>query len=159
MQQNQQALFQRKSSQLEETLQNFIKTAESSFEHKNHEILNRSHDALIKILETLIGQLSSQITLLPSSTRGFTSNTVDKLKNETCKVVKIDFGVVTIKEEREEIDKEINSWLVQQKVLFKARQKMVGYIVYYNEIFNFEFNYIISFNLYLVSYFLQEIMT
>ncbi|KAI5391768.1 hypothetical protein KIW84_076542 [Lathyrus oleraceus] len=74
MQQSQQALFQRKPTQWEETLYNFIKVTQSSFEQvtRNHEILSRNHDASIKNLKTQIGQLSRQIVALPSSSVGFT---------------------------------------------------------------------------------------
>lgn len=49
----------------------------------------------IKNSETQIGQLSRQIVALLSSSGGFTGNTIDNLKNETLKVVDMDFGVVT----------------------------------------------------------------
>lgn len=106
MQQNQQASnFQRKPSQLEETLQNFIKATQSGLEqaNKNHEILARNHEASIKNLETHIGQLSRQIVAFPSSSGGFIGNTVDNPKNETCKVMKTDFGLVTRNEKVEKI--------------------------------------------------------
>lgn len=64
MQQNQQASnFQKKPSQLEETLQNFIKATHISLEqaNRNHEIFARNHDASIKNWETQIGQLSRKI--------------------------------------------------------------------------------------------------
>lgn len=53
MQQNQQAPVQRKPSHLEETLQNFIKATQSSFDlvNKNHETMSRNHDAFIKDLK------------------------------------------------------------------------------------------------------------
>lgn len=57
--------------------------------------MSRNNDASIKNLETQIGQLSRQIVALPSLSGGFTGNTIDNPKNETCKVVEIDFGVVT----------------------------------------------------------------
>ncbi|XP_050910031.1 uncharacterized protein LOC127123897 [Lathyrus oleraceus] len=63
--------------------------------------MSRKHDASIKNLETQIGQLSRQIVALPSSSGGFTGNTVDNPKNETCKVVETYFGVVTEKGEVE----------------------------------------------------------
>lgn len=108
MQQSQQALFQRKPSQLEETLQNFIKATQSIFDqvNKNHEIMSRNHDASVKILETRIDQLSRKIAALPSSSGGFTSNTVDNPKNETCKVVEMYFGVVTKKGEAERVQED-----------------------------------------------------
>lgn len=57
MQQEQQALVQRKPSQLEDTLQNFIKVTQSSFYQvkKNHETMSRNHDTSIKKLEMLFG--------------------------------------------------------------------------------------------------------
>lgn len=60
MQQGQQAPFQRKLSQLEETLQIFIKVTQSSFDkvNKNHETMSRNYNASIKYLEMQIGQLS-----------------------------------------------------------------------------------------------------
>lgn len=67
--------------------------------------MSRNHDASIKNLETHIGQLSRQITALPSSSREFTSNTVDNPNNETCKVMEMDFGVVTKKGEAEKVKK------------------------------------------------------
>ncbi|XP_050909769.1 uncharacterized protein LOC127123611 [Lathyrus oleraceus] len=99
IQQSQQASFQRKPSQLEETLQNFIKITQSSFDqvNKNHEIMSRNHDESIKNLETHIAQLSRQIVVLPSSSEGFIGNTMDNPKNETCKDVETDFGVITEK--------------------------------------------------------------
>ena len=66
MYQNQQASnFQRKPSQLEETLQNFIKATHSGFEqaNKNHETMSRNHDASIKKLEKQIGQLIDKNSL------------------------------------------------------------------------------------------------
>lgn len=94
-----------KPSRLEDNLKNFIKVTQSSFEQvtKNHEILSRNHDASIKNLETQIGQLSKKIVALPSSSAGFTGNTVDNPKNETCKVEEFFFWVVTSKEEDEKV--------------------------------------------------------
>ncbi|XP_050896177.1 uncharacterized protein LOC127102896 [Lathyrus oleraceus] len=93
MQQSQQAPFQRKPSQLEETLQNFTKATQSSFDqiNKNHEEMSKNQDVSIKNMEMKIGQLSRQITTLPGSSGGFTGNTVDNPKNETCKVVNTDY--------------------------------------------------------------------
>lgn len=93
MQQSQQALFQRKLSQLEETLQNFIKVIQSRFNkvNKNREILSRNHDASIKNMETHIGQLSRQIADLPSSSGGFIGNIVGNPKNEPWKAVDTSF--------------------------------------------------------------------
>lgn len=90
MQQNQQASnFQTKQSQLEETLQNFIKVTKSSFDqmNKNHEEMGRNQNESIKNIDMKIGQLSRQITSLPSASGGLTGNTVDNPKNETSKVV------------------------------------------------------------------------
>lgn len=103
MQQSQQAPFQRKSSQLEKTLQNFIKVTQSSFDkvNKNHEIISRNHDASIKNFETRIGQLFRKIAALSSSSEGFIGNTIDNPKSETCKVVETYFRVVTTKGEAE----------------------------------------------------------
>lgn len=44
-----------------------------------------------------IGLLFRQITALSNSSGVFTCNTVINTKNETCKVVEIDFGVITEK--------------------------------------------------------------
>lgn len=104
MQQNQQASnFQKKPSHLKETLQIFIKVTQISLEplNRNRKILARNHDAPIKNLETQIDQLSRQISPLSSSSGRFTGNTVDNPKNETCKVLEVDLGLVTIKEEIE----------------------------------------------------------
>ncbi|XP_050916381.1 uncharacterized protein LOC127131507 [Lathyrus oleraceus] len=65
--------------------------------------MSRNHDVSIKNLETWIGQLSKQINALPSSSGGFTGSTVDNPKNETCKVVETDFGVVTKEGEAERV--------------------------------------------------------
>lgn len=50
IQQSQQAQIQRKPSQLEETLRNFIQATQSSFAqvNKNHKTTSRKHDASIK---------------------------------------------------------------------------------------------------------------
>ncbi|XP_050909789.1 uncharacterized protein LOC127123629 [Lathyrus oleraceus] len=60
MQQGQQASFQRKPSQLEEIVQNFIKVTQISFDmvNKNHETMSRNHDAFIKKLEMQIVETS-----------------------------------------------------------------------------------------------------
>lgn len=106
MQQSQQAPFQRKPSQLEETLQNFIKVTQSSFNqvNRNHEEMSRNHNASIKNMDMKIGQLSRQIVVLLSSSEGFTGNTVENPKNETCKVVDTNLGVI-IEKGKDEIDK------------------------------------------------------
>ncbi|KAI5392578.1 hypothetical protein KIW84_077105 [Lathyrus oleraceus] len=70
---------------------------------RNHDILSRNHDTSIKNLETQIDRLSRKTATLPSSSGGFTGNTVNNPKNETCKVVETDFGVVTRKEEAEKV--------------------------------------------------------
>lgn len=54
-------------------------------------------------METQIGQLSRQIASLPSSSVWLTGNTVDNPKNETCKVMEMDFGMVTRNEEVEKV--------------------------------------------------------
>lgn len=119
MQQDQQAPFQRKSSHLEETLQNFIKVTQSSFDHvnKNHETMSRNHDALIKNLEMRIGQLSRQIVILPSYSGGFTCNTVDNPKNESYKIVETYFGFITENDEDE---------IVKEDVIEKEESKNQG---------------------------------
>lgn len=50
MQQSQQDPFKRKPSQLEETLQNFTKATQSSFNqiNMNHKEISKNHDAFIK---------------------------------------------------------------------------------------------------------------
>lgn len=53
--------------------------------------MSKNHDASIKKLEMQIGQLSIQIAALPSSSGGFTSNTIDNPKNEYCKAIEIGF--------------------------------------------------------------------
>lgn len=45
--------------------------------------MSRNHDAFIKDLKMQIDQLSKQIVALPSSSGGFTGNTVDNPKNES----------------------------------------------------------------------------
>ena len=57
--------------------------------------MSRNHNASIKSLEMQIGQLSRQIVVLPSSSGGFTGNTVDNPKNETCKALEAGFEVIT----------------------------------------------------------------
>lgn len=49
-----------------------------------------------------------QIAILPSSSGGFTGNIVNNPKNETCKVVKTNFGVVTRKQEAKKVKEEKN---------------------------------------------------
>lgn len=56
--------------------------------------MSRNHDASIKNLETQIDQLSRKIVVLPSSSEGFTGNTIDNPKNETCRVIETNFRVV-----------------------------------------------------------------
>ena len=68
--------------------------------------MSRNHDASIKNLETHIGQLSWQIAVLPSSSRGFTNNTIDNPKNETWKVVETNFGVVTKMDKAERVQED-----------------------------------------------------
>lgn len=90
MKQTQQAPnFQKKPSQLEETLQNFIKATHIGLEHinKKHEEMGRNQDETIKNMEMMIGQLSRQISALYSTSGGLTVNTVNNSKNKTCKVV------------------------------------------------------------------------
>lgn len=98
--------MQRKLSQLEETLQNFIKSTQSSFEqvNKNHETISRNHDAFIKNSEIQIDQLFRQIIALPSSSEGFTGNTVDNPKNKSCKALETCFKVATNKGEEEIVE-------------------------------------------------------
>lgn len=66
-------------------MQTFIKVTQSSFDqiNKNHEEMGRNKDESIKNMEMKIGQLSRQIKVLPNTSGGLTSNTVDNPKNET----------------------------------------------------------------------------
>lgn len=61
--------------------------------------MSRNYGVSIKNLETKIGQFTRQIVALPCSSGGFTSNIVYNPKNESCKAVEIDFGVITKKGE------------------------------------------------------------
>lgn len=110
MQQGQQAIFQRKPSQLEETLQNFIKVTQSSLDivNKNHETMSRNHATSIKNLEMQIGLLSRQIAALACSSGGFTCNTIKIPKNESCKAMETDFWVITEKDEDEVVKKNVS---------------------------------------------------
>lgn len=53
--------------------------------------MSKNHDASIKKLEMQIGQLSRQIADLPSSSGGFTGNTMNNPKNETCNALEEGF--------------------------------------------------------------------
>lgn len=75
--------------------------------NNNHETVSRNHDAYIKEMKMHIGQLSRQITNLPSSSGGFTGNTVDKPKNESCKAVETGFGVITEKGQDEIVKEDV----------------------------------------------------
>lgn len=55
--------------------------------NKNHEEMSKNPHASIKNMEMKIGHLFRQIVILTSSNGGFTGNTVENPKNETCKVV------------------------------------------------------------------------
>lgn len=68
--------------------------------------MSKNHDASIKNLEVQIGQLSRQIVVLSCLSGGFVGKTVENPKNESCKVVEIDFEVATNKGEDEIIEED-----------------------------------------------------
>lgn len=106
VQQNQKASIQRKTSPLEETLQKFI---QGNFKqvNKQHETMSKNYDASIQFLEMQIGQLSHQIAVLRSSSGGFTCNTVDNPKSETCKALERRFEVITNRGEDEIVGEDL----------------------------------------------------
>lgn len=86
--------------------------------NKNHEIMSINRGTSIKNLETHIGQLSRQITVLPSLNGGFTCNIIYNPKNESCKSVETGFGV-TIEKGEDEIIKEDEDEIVKEDVIEK----------------------------------------
>ncbi|XP_045809752.1 uncharacterized protein LOC123904106 [Trifolium pratense] len=85
---------QRRPSQLEDTLTQFIKVTQGNFEamkvsqdqmKANQDIANKNHEASIKNLETQVGQLSRQFAATQNN--GFESSTKDNPRNESCKLV------------------------------------------------------------------------
>ncbi|XP_045831666.1 uncharacterized protein LOC123923068 [Trifolium pratense] len=76
---------QKPPSRLEETLSNFAQMTQSNFEamKASQEISNKNHEASIKNLEVQMGQLSRQFSNLQNQ-GGFSGNTRDNPKNETC---------------------------------------------------------------------------
>lgn len=80
--------------------------------------MSRNHDTCIKKLETQISQLSRQITYLPSSSEGFSDNTVDNPKNKSCKDVETCVGVIA-KKEKDEI---VEEGIMEKEELRKERE-------------------------------------
>ena len=66
--------------------------------------MSKNHDASNKNLEMQIGQISRQLASLPSSSGGFTGNTIDNRKTETYKAVEIGFEVITSRGEDEIVE-------------------------------------------------------
>ncbi|XP_045822039.1 uncharacterized protein LOC123914922 [Trifolium pratense] len=92
---------QRKPSQLEDTLSQFIKVTQGNFEamkisqdqlKANQDIANKNHEASIKNLENQMGQLSRQFSATQNN--GFEGSTKDNPRNETCKAINLRSRVV-----------------------------------------------------------------
>ncbi|MCH90687.1 hypothetical protein A2U01_0011609, partial [Trifolium medium] len=92
----------RKSSQMEETLAQFIKMRQGNFEamKTSQETSNKNHEASIKNLEVQMGQLSKQFSSLQSG-GSFGGNTQDNPKNESCKAINLRNRVVSSLKVRE----------------------------------------------------------
>ncbi|XP_045831120.1 uncharacterized protein LOC123922450 [Trifolium pratense] len=92
---------QRRPSQLEDTLTQFIKVTQGNFEamkvsqdqmKTNQDIANKNHEASIKNLETQVGQLSRQFAATQNN--GFEGSTKDNPRNESCKAINLRNRVV-----------------------------------------------------------------
>ncbi|PNX66166.1 hypothetical protein L195_g054941 [Trifolium pratense] len=70
---------------MEETLNQFMMMTQCNFEamKSSQETSNKNHEASIKNLEVQMGQLSRQFSMLQNQ-GGFSGNTQDNPKNETC---------------------------------------------------------------------------
>jgi len=77
----------RKRSALEETMINFIKMTQGNFEEikKSQEAERKNNER--KMLETQIGQMAKQI--VEQNKGGFSGNTKENPKNETCNVIEL----------------------------------------------------------------------
>jgi len=86
---NPQQQQQRKPSVPEETIINFMKMTQGNFEEmkKSQEAERKNNDASRKMLETQIGQMAKQ--LVEQSKGGFSGNTKENPKNETCNVIEL----------------------------------------------------------------------
>jgi len=86
---NPQQQQQRKPSALEETMINFKKMTQGNFEEINkiQEAERKNNEASRKMLETQIGKMAKK--LVEQSKRGFSSNTKENPKNETCNVIEL----------------------------------------------------------------------
>ena len=78
---------QRKPSALEETMINFMKMTQGNFEEikKSQEAERKNNER--KMLETQIGQMAKQI--VEQNKGGFSGNTKENPKNETCNVIEL----------------------------------------------------------------------
>jgi hypothetical protein len=92
---------QKTTGSLEDTLNQFIKFTQGSFEavkisqdqmKANQEVANKNTEASIKNLETQIGQLSRQFAA--SQNNGFEGSTKDNPRNENCKAITLRSRVV-----------------------------------------------------------------
>ena len=79
-------------SKLEDALTQFMQMAKTTFLSQDQAMKNmeRNHEASIKHLESLIGQLSKQLAELSSS--GFSANTTDNPKHETAEAISLRSG-------------------------------------------------------------------
>jgi hypothetical protein len=100
-QQQSQSSQQRKPSQLEDTLTQFIKVTQGNFEamkvsqdqmKANQDIANKNLEASIKNLETQMGQLSRQFAATQNN--GFEGSTKDNPGHESCKAINLRNRVV-----------------------------------------------------------------
>ncbi|XP_024630203.1 interaptin-like [Medicago truncatula] len=85
----QQQQQQRKPSGLEETMMNLMKMAQGNFEEmkKSQDIERKNNEASRKLLETQLGQLAKQ--LAEQNKGGFSGNTKENPKNETCNAIEL----------------------------------------------------------------------
>ncbi|XP_024626611.1 uncharacterized protein [Medicago truncatula] len=79
----------RKPSGLEKTMMNFMKMTQGNFEEmkKSQDIERKNNEALRKLLETQLGQLAKQ--LAEQNKGGFSGNTQENPKNETCNAIEL----------------------------------------------------------------------
>ncbi len=80
---------QRKSSAFEEAMTSFVKMTQTNFQEMkaSQEVVQINNEASMKSLENQIGHLAKQIA--NQSSRGFSGNTQDNPKNESCKVIEL----------------------------------------------------------------------
>jgi len=85
----QQQQQQIKPSTFEETMINFMKMTQGNFEEikKSQEAERKNNEASRKILETQIGQMAKQ--LAQQSKGGFSDNTKENPKDETCNIIEL----------------------------------------------------------------------